>query len=238
MDVGNAQLPVDPGNVPSGTASPEQPGNTTQPVALTKEDIAAIVKEETSKAFKGIQSMQAKQEERIKAEVKNRIDALVQAGVQLAPEQQMALAQHTRDQLSAEYTDPSATQAATPPVNVPAVPQQPIEPPPDPVSSAAIEMIRKSGLTLDQSDPEFGTVNTQTQDPYEFLTSVKAAIDSKRERITRTSGPAAVPGAVAAGGTPSSLQAQYEKAKQNIRRGDVDALFRLQVEYRKKGLSV
>lgn len=235
----NVQLPVETGNAPLGAVSPvQEAGNTTQPPVWTKEDIAEIVKAETSKAFQGIQSMQAKTEERIRKEVNNRLETLVQAGIQLAPEQQQMIAQRTREQLVNDYASTGEPQPPAPEANghqnVP--PQQPDNV--GVINQMAQGILQKAGVTIDPADPEVAMINQTTMDAMEFLDSMRAAAAAKKERLARQPTPAAVPGSIGAGAAPTGLQAQYEKEKLNISRGDVDQLFRLQLKYRQKGLQV
>lgn len=107
----------------------------------------------------------------------------------------------------------------------------------DPISAAAMSYQQKAGIFINENDPEVRLVNTTTEDPLEYLQSVKDAITKKQARLAKPKGnPAAAPG-VAATGSPANLLAEYEKKKSTIH-GDVDALFALKDEYRKKGLKI
>lgn len=84
------------------------------------------------------------------------------------------------------------------------------EPPPpqqiDPVSATAQLLVQQAGFTVTPDDPEYRLLDQKTQDPVAFLTSVKAALADKSQRINNPGTPLAGAPSAAGKGTPAPVQ--------------------------------
>lgn len=69
--------------------------------------------------------------------------------------------------------------------------QQPVEV--HPVILAADAMMQKSGVYIDPEDPELSLIDQETTDEITFLTSVRAAIQAKQQRLAAAGSPARMP---------------------------------------------
>ena len=219
-----------------GDDSAVQANNAQPETPMTREEIFKMVDERSAMQFQAIQSMQKKTEERLKSEVANRLSALQTAGVTLTPEQANKVYQETEKQ----FRDEAA--ALSQPAQVENPQSNPNnQPPRDPISQAAYEMMQEENVFIQQDDPEFSTIDTKTTSRRVFLKSVDKAIEAKKERLARPRGlPAASPSMSATGGNvgANTLEAQYNKEVSQIKRGDSNALLALKRKYREKGLPV
>jgi len=228
----SGELPVGrvvPANAEANNAQPETP--------MTRDEIKKIVEEVSAKQFQALQSMQSKQEERLKREVSKRLEALQESGIQITPEQAKKVQEATIKQFKESDGDGQRQDAQ------PAYQNQPgdNQPPMDPVSQAAYEIMKEENVFINEGDPELAIIDRQTTSRKLFLRSVDKAIEAKKERLSRPRGtPAASPSMAATGGNvdANTLEAQYNKEYSQIKRGDSNALLRLKRKYREKGLAV
>lgn len=219
-----------------GDVSAVADANNAQDRPLTRAEIEKMVDDRAAKQFQALQSMQSKQEARLKKEVENRLAALQATGIQLTPEQANKVFVETEKQFRQEADDKS--QVAQPGYQGQTPSNQP---PRNPIEQAAYEMMVEENVFINQDDPEFAMVNTQTTSGRLFLSSIDKAIEAKKERLARPRGmPAASPSLAAAGGNANSnaLEAQYQAEVSKIRRGDTNALNALKKRYREKGLRI
>ncbi|MFA5378402.1 MAG: hypothetical protein WC455_21790 [Dehalococcoidia bacterium] len=206
-----------------------------EPVSYVSRDEFVQALEMTKREMQGLVDKSASRTDKRLAESMAKVDDLIQlnkaAGIPYTPQQEEQLRRVARDQA---LTPPQEQQFHTETL------QQPSGREPagvDPVTATANAIITNSGVSLDKRDPEFKMIDINTEDPFEYLQSVKNAVAKKTERLAKPKGnPAATPGALVQG-SPANLQAEYDKKKSAIH-GDVDALFNLKDEYRKKGLKI
>jgi len=101
-----------------------------------------------------------------------------------------------------------------------------------------VEVFNQLGLST--NDPEvIALAGGRFRNPDHFRAAA-AELALKKARPTSPSQTvsSAPPGSPTPSQTPETLKADYEAAKSKVRRGDIEAISRLQAEYRKKGLPV
>jgi hypothetical protein len=54
-------------------------------------------------------------------------------------------------------------------------------------------MMAQAGVSIEQDDPESELIDKQTTDPVVFLSSIKAAIEAKQQRLSMAGDPARIP---------------------------------------------
>jgi hypothetical protein len=65
-------------------------------------------------------------------------------------------------------------------------------------------MMAQAGVSIEQDDPESELIDKQTTDPVVFLSSIKAAIEAKQQRLSMAGDPARIP-SLSGSGRPETL---------------------------------
>lgn len=113
-----------------------------------------------------------------------------------------------------------------------------------PVDMAANAILKATGVSLDDADPEIKMINMdaiRTGDSDAYLASIQVAASAKKARMSKgTGGAAATPGAIGSGASGGDLMAQYQKELATIPRGQTGAMQKTQLnaKYRKRGLNI
>lgn len=191
----NEQVPI----------QPEQPGQvadgseTIQPVGATDKFTAQVPQQDADAvaAAEAVRRLQQSEIDKQAAVVAKGIKALREAGYVVTAEQVLQLVSTNLTPKPGAVSDQQAVQPAQGTAPAP----QGGEPPADPVVRKAVEIMEQEcGGPIDEKDPEYGMI-AQTNDPLEFLESVKAAAEAKAKRTGNLSNPARIP--VLAGGAGS-----------------------------------
>ena len=188
----------------------EQPGQAAdgsaaiQPVGTEVQAQAPQQDADTVAAAEALRRLQQSEIDKQAAVVAKGIKALREAGYAVTAEQVLQL---VSSNLTNKPGAVSVQAAAQPPAGTAPAPQggqspaQGGEPPADPVLRKAFDIMEQEcGGPIDEKDPEYGLI-AQTNDPLDFLESVKAAAQAKAKRTGNLSNPARIP--VLAGGTSS-----------------------------------
>lgn len=217
-----------------GQAAPETQTNNT-PSALTPEQIEAVVQKSVDRAFRAIQSSQSKQEKRIKEFVQQQVNVLRGSGIEVTPEMERSITSTVKEQFaspeSSDEPEPQPAQVAQP---KPAPQPKTV----DPSEAFANEQGDIFDVEpLEDSDPE-AQMLAGAQSLKEWKRLVVEATRQKAERVKSEppktkSQPSVVPAAGAA-----NLQSEYQAALAKVPRGDVEAIFKVKAEYRKRGLKI
>lgn len=176
---------------------------TKEPEVLTRAEalkmFTEIAEQVSEKTLSKYQSLSDKMEARITKRVDQQLQVMKQAGVEVTAEVSKNIRQVVSDQVKAE-------DAATP-SQVPTQAQQaPVVKPKEelhPVQAAALAILENQKVQLDDADPEVGMINVKTDNPGEYLASVFAAAQAKKERLSRPAGARVPP---SAGGRTPGLQ--------------------------------
>ena len=186
-----------------------------QPTYVTKDELRAALEEQKRQ----LQSQSDKAQDRIRKEM----ERLTKMGV--TPDQAKV-----RDVVLSEME-----QESPPPPQTTAKPKAEEA---DPVVKLAQATLKKMGIeSIDENEPEAKLVNTTTDDPVEFLASVKEAGKAKLLRLQKQQDPTArIPG-LASTGKSASLEQEYKERMSKIH-GNVEQWHKLRTEYRAKGLQI
>lgn len=199
------------------------------------EVIRQILREELDKWNREQQSLRAKLKNKITKEVESKIEALKIAGINPTDQHINAIRESVERQFIEAYDEeeggePARAQAA-------AQEQQQIIP----LQAIVLSMMEREGIVLYENDPEMSIVKFDAQDEAEFLSSVKKAIEAKKDRGNKkkpVGNPAAVPAITARGGASGDLVEQYKK-EMIAARGQGYLVGRaIKEKYRKLGLPV
>lgn len=190
----SGQQPVIP------AVTPENPGGNNAPQYVTKAEAQGMVQE----ALRQAQSMTDKS----KAQVMNEVERLTKAGITATPEQvqKMISAEEANQSQQVNSQQQQAAQPA-------AQENQPL----DPVVRKALKIQDELGVKLDPDDPEMQLV-VQTDDPEEFLNSVRAAVNKKSERVKASGNPGRIP-ALLGGSTSHTVEHAGMSATQTLNAG-------------------
>lgn len=201
------------------------------------EAMEKLVNEKAVKQWQAIQSMQAKMEERVKKDFERQVKTLYELGIKLTPEQAAKLQEDTRRSFAEAEKDGQQSPANPQPAQDSAKQKTEIHP----VVATANEIMKAAGVTIDDNDPEIKLVDSKTQDPLEFLQSVRNAANAKAKRLAESRNkqfdPARTPGVVGAGDHGSNLEAKYREEAKKLQ-GNVEGLYQLKMKYRGMGLKV
>lgn len=110
-----------------------------------------------------------------------------------------------------------------------------------PVVATALEMMRKSGVQIEKDDPEYGVIDHETTDEFDFLASVKKAIQTKQARLSRPKGQSsATPGDIGTGGAASktALADKYKQEMLAAKGQGMSKAREIQAKYAKLGVPV
>lgn len=172
-------------------------GNVTQleQQPLTRNEVLQLVKEAEEKAVRRAQGIVTKTDATIRKEVTKLEEQLAKAGVVLDANQKATLEQQVIDRVLTEETSP--TNGTGQPV------VQAVEPPIDPISQIADQMMKDAGMVVYDDDPEAKLINMS--DPYQFIKSLPAAIEAKKARVATSvqTNPTITPGVSGGGGLTS-----------------------------------
>ena len=238
IDDGSRQPVAQPGTA-SPTGEPASDLNDKPITAAEFERRMADLKKSLESHTQGLVDKNLRRVDKGVGDVLKKVDELVvlarSSGVEIDDDKVQTM--KDRATLQALQTPP----ASSDPTDKPLVQGADQQEPTDPVAGAALAIMRKRGVFVEESDPEISVVDRQTTDPKEFLDSVVRAIDAKVARMSKPLGePAAMPGMIGQGAPSSSndLQTQYEKELEKIAQGDIDGVFQLKIKYRQKGLQI
>jgi hypothetical protein len=160
-----------------------QTSNDTGEKPLTRKEVAEMIDSLASKQFRALQSMQASHDAETQKEIKSQLETLRKAGVEVTPQQAEIIQNSIKERMTQDdNVEPQNAPQATPQ-------QAQAETQQNPVVSAAMKIMDKYGVKLEQGDPELAMVNNQTQDPGEFLASVVDAVLAKRDRTGQENAP-------------------------------------------------
>lgn len=207
--MGETQKPIafqGPGQVPAPASPPaEQPqGNASQPEYITRQEAQRMAEDAAEAAFRKAQGLLDKRSDgllkKVQTDIRNieqAIDLQKKAGIVITPEQEDKLKQQAymralSESESAPQPGEGATSSASPaPAGAPAAqPAAQVEPL-DPVSAEALNMMQVAGVSIEESDPEYQTIDQNS--PYRFLKSVEAAIVAKKARLASNPQPSGAP---------------------------------------------
>lgn len=224
---------------------------------VTKEELAKFAESQKEEIRRQAQSYSMQAEQRLNKRVGDNLlnmDNSIQA-------QQKAGAKFTDDQIAA-FRQQAVNSAMEQEINdlrgqtqSPAGTQQPVQQPAnanvnadhdaerqriiEDVTAKAQGMMLMAGTTIEENDPEYMDLKPHFKDPPEqFLNKFSEALKAKADRIKvnpKGQLPNIIPGSSV---PPSNLQAQYDKEKAAIARGNTMGLTQLNIKYRKLGLKI
>jgi len=185
----NAQTTPEPGQQGAGEQQAEQ-GNK----YLTAEEAQRLFDDLFNRRA---QSLSAKTENR----VRKVIEAAQAKGFTMTEQQAEAALSVMDNERQQPQTQPQGAQPTNPPpqarTNAPAQATAQAQGPETrdvhPVIATATNMMAQAGVSIEQDDPESELIDKQTTDPVVFLSSIKAAIEAKQQRLSMAGDPARIP---------------------------------------------
>lgn len=191
--------PASPEVTPSQQTPVVEPQNGAQPKYITYEEAQRLAETAAETALRKAQSHNDKTVQRIES----KIAQLQNAGVTVTPEQAAKLVQ--AEDAQQQQQSPSQPSPARP---AQAQPKESGEA--HPVLQVAAAMMEEAGIQIEETDPEFATIDLKTTSPRQFLKTVEAAIEAKQQRLQSAGSPARMPtlagGGSGAGGKEAILQ--------------------------------
>lgn len=216
----------------SGGSQEQAPQSGGEP--LTEQRLRQVMAEEMDKYARAQQSQRDMLEARMRKEVQQAIDLVKSTGVEVDENKARAIQQQVTQRIMNESQSSSSAQG---PAQGGAQ-----DGTSDPVFEAALtaaqELMAEVGIEINKTDPEASTINFTT--PAKFLSTVRKAIDAKRERLQREGGARAsvnTPGMSSGQGMSPNLMNEYKK-EVAANRGDMRAIIAIKQKYRKLGLKL
>jgi len=178
------------------TLPDDKPKSDVLDLDAVKSLIATTVRDAIKESRRSEKQNLDKMEQRLKDMLNGQLATLRDAGIVVSPEQERDLREATRKRIEAEEEQSPPTPAAQPVVTPePAAKQGEI----DLLNAAAAELLSEADITLDDTDPEFASIETKGT-PGKFIKSFMKAIEAKRSRLAEGStsqtdqgNPAAIP---------------------------------------------
>lgn len=176
--------------LPRGSAGREQLDQEERP--LTQQQVQALLDKQKQEILSRVQSQDDKRDYRMQLRLKQelgQVDAdlkeLEAQGVTITPEQAEKLRQSRTRRVLTEV--PEEPKPGTKPTADTRQREQPAGPTVDPrtqaVAATALAVMERQGVMIEKADPEFALIDQETDDPAEFVASVKKAAIKKAERL-------------------------------------------------------